>query len=88
MDLIITILPVVTKDLPISPRLQRQNIFMAFKRVPVKLSQQYNVAEKPTVILLYTPTVQRSPCRDTIFFFNKLKHCSPYHNQNQPKTMY
>ena len=32
-------------------RLQRQNIFMAFKRVPVTLGQQYNVEVKPTVIL-------------------------------------
>ena len=32
-------------------RLQIQNIFMAFKRVPVTLDQQYNVGEKPTVIL-------------------------------------
>ena len=32
-------------------RLPRQNIFMAFKRVPVTLGQRYNVGEKPTVIL-------------------------------------
>ena len=36
-------------------RLQRQNLFMAFKRVPlcmvVTLGQLYNVGEKPTVIL-------------------------------------
>ena len=31
--------------------LQRQNIFMAFKRIPVTLDQQYDVGEKPTVIL-------------------------------------
>ena len=41
-----------------SNRLQRQNLFMAFKRVPlcmvVTLGQQYNVGEKPTVIILYT----------------------------------
>ena len=32
-------------------RVQRQNIFMAFKRVPVTLGQQYNVGEKTTVVL-------------------------------------
>ena len=37
-------------------RLQIQNLFMAFKRVPlwytvVTLGQQYNIGEKPTVIL-------------------------------------
>ena len=36
------------------PRLQIQDFFMAFKRVPlmvVTLGQQYNIGEKPTVIL-------------------------------------
>ena len=28
-----------------------KNIFMAFKRIPVTLDQQYDVGEKPTVIL-------------------------------------
>ena len=36
-------------------RLQRQNLFMALKRIPdgtiVTLGQQYNVGEKPTLIL-------------------------------------
>ena len=45
-------------------RLQRQNIFMTFERVPVTLGQQYNVAENNTVIL-YTLSVHQSPCRDT-----------------------
>ena len=40
-------------------RLQKiQNLFMAFKRVPqmeITLGQQYNVGEKPTIIL-YTLT--------------------------------
>ena len=34
-------------------RVQRQNIFMAFKRVPVTLGQQRNVREK-TIVILYT----------------------------------
>ena len=43
-------------------RLQRQSLFMAFKRVPlcmlVTLGRQYNVGEKPTVVL-YTYYINR-----------------------------
>ena len=58
MNLIITILPVVTKDLPISPRFAKTKPLYGIKTgspMVVTLGQQlYNVGEKPTVIILYT----------------------------------
>ena len=59
MDLIITILPVVTKDLPISPGFTPYNLTAKTKPhgiqtgspMGVTLGQQYNVGEKTTVIL-------------------------------------
>ena len=39
------------ETLRLDHRLQIQNIFMAFTRLPVTLGQQYNVGEKATVIL-------------------------------------
>ena len=48
-----------------------QNLFMAFKRVPlwylVTLGQQYHFGEKPTVKLY---TYMQSPCRDTMCVFS------------------
>ena len=46
-------------------RLFFKNIFMAFKRVPVTLGQQYNVGEKPTVILYF---LYINGHADTFFF--------------------
>ena len=50
----------------------------------VTLGQQYNVGEKPIVILYtYINRHEGTPKKN----FNKQKQCSTYHDQNQPKTM-
>ena len=55
-----------------------------FPMVVVTLGQQYNVEEKPNVILYtYINSHAGTPKKN----FNKQKPCSTYHNQNQPKPM-
>ena len=52
MDLIITILPVVTKDLPISPRFTPYNFFIA-----MQVQHSYNSSTNDRILLTHVPTL-------------------------------
>ena len=52
MDLIITILPVVTKDLPISPRFTPYDFFIA-----LQVQHSYNSSTNGWILLTHVPTL-------------------------------
>ena len=52
MDLIITILPVVTKDLPISPRFTPYIFFIA-----MQVQHSYNSSTNGLILLTHVPTL-------------------------------
>ena len=56
MDLIITILPVVTKDLPISPRFTPYNFFIA-------MQVQHSYTTRQPMVEFYLLTFPRFPLR-------------------------
>ena len=55
-----------------------------FPMVVILGQQQYNVGEKPTV-MLYTYINRHAGTPKK--YFNKQKLCNTFHNQNQPKAM-
>ena len=66
MDLIITILPVVTKDLSISPQFTPYNLFIA-----MQVQHSYNSSTNGLILLAHVPTRSVTTERTQTYFGNR-----------------
>ena len=69
MDLIITILPVVTKDLPISPRFTPYNFLIA-----MQVQHYYNSSTNGWILLTHVPTLSVTKERTQILLGKNRTH--------------